>query len=218
MEKEYVEFYRDESPIPGSNGSETEWSFNDSGVINGGWEGLFGGLEGEFGSNSQAPIGAEEVRWKFLATLRWEFLAPGILKNPSTGKVFKNAGKILKTLSSSCSLRIEIGIMEEFEWHLDCVILKYVANKHEFNMSETAAVAENFFSRAFLDNLDSELILALKWQKGHYPLSISSVWLKITDEKTNYGVVQNVALSKKFRNTGIVKIKNRKMEFIRIEG
>jgi hypothetical protein len=229
MNKEYKEFYRDESLIPGDVGVDISgggtggaggggWGGGagggTGGAGGGGWGGSAGGGTGGAGGGS----GAKEKIWKTLATLRWSCLLPGVLKSPSSGKILKHAGKCLKSVNFSCALRIEIGIIEEYAEHLDCVIIEYISNGQKFNMSETDAVAENFFSKAYVENLDSELELSVKWQRGHYPLSISSVGLRVVDENSVYGELNNVGLTKKFRKMCMIAIKNRKMNFIKIEG
>lgn len=232
---DYKEFYRDEYPFkddlgkdpppeseiiivppvihgsPGGGGSGGSGGGSGGGGGGGGSGG--GGGPGGGGGGGKDENPQKTIVWRHLATLTASIVLYNILKDPATGKIMiDKIRKILKGFDDSRTWIIEAGLIEDYANHLDCVVMEFVVNGKKYNESESGEALSDFFMQG-INGGNSQLTLRTKWQEGHYPPDVSSIYLKIRDVKEDKEEVDNIALLKDFRDTIIVKMENKKLFF-----
>lgn len=236
MSKEYKEFYRNEYPFEEDKGNdpppvkETDplppvITGNPGG--GGGGGGAYGGIGGNSsggGSGSGSGDGGspgsagekpqKKIVWRLLATLTASITVYNILTDSVSGKIMTAQKKCIKGFSDSKTWTIEAGIIEELASHLDCVVMEFTVDGKTYNEDEKNQALSDFFFNGFLkEGGKSRLTLRTKWQHGHYPPAVSTIYLKIRDVEEDKEEVDNIALLKDFRDTIIVNIENRQLYF-----
>lgn len=240
-DKEFKEFFREEAPMPDDLGNDPppddivvpkppEINGHPGGGGGGGagsaWEGGGGhdwGGNGD-GDGEEAPPDGEPQKeepeptivWRTLITLTAKINADNIIKHPKTGKILTHKGKVIKGFEATYTYIIQAGLIEEYAYHLDCVLMDFIVNGKQYNGNEQNEALTDFFNAGFLKDDGygtSELQLRTKWQQGHYPPWITTIYFKIIDVKAEKESVDNIALTKEFRDTVNMKIENGKMNF-----
>ena len=233
---DYKEFYRDEYPFkddlgndppeseiiivppvihgsPGGGGGGGSGGGGGGGSGGGGDSGGSGGGGGPGGGGGKDEKPQKKIIWHHLATLTASIVLYNILKDPATGKIMiDKIRKILKGFDDSRTWVIEAGLIEDYANHLDCVVMEFIVNGKKYNESESGEALSDFFMLG-INGGNSHLTLRTKWQEGHYPPDVSTIFLKIRDVKEDKEEVNNIALLKDFRDTIIVNIENGNLYF-----
>jgi hypothetical protein len=171
------------------------------------------GFSGGSGPGSSAKP-QKKIVWRLLATLTASITVYNILTDSVSGKIMTAKKKCIKGFSDSKTWTIEAGIIEELASHLDCVVMEFTVDGKTYNEDEKNQALSDFFFNGFLkEGGKSRLTLRTKWQHGHYPPAVSTIYLKIRDVEEDKEEVDNIALLKDFRDTIIVNIENRQLYF-----
>jgi hypothetical protein len=233
MMSKYKEFYRNEFPFKETvgkdqvQGDSTPWI--PSYIIGSTSSGIGSGGNGSNGGSGSAvdDLGNEDfnetsvlkpneriIIWRTLITLTAKISAPNIIKHPETGKILTYKGKCIKGFEKTYTFVIQAGLIDKYAEHLDCVVMDFDVNGKNYNEGQQDEALTDFFNKGFLEgNAKSEMTIGTKWQEGHFPPEITTIYFKIIDVNANREEVDNIALIKKFRDTVTMKIENRKMTF-----
>lgn len=235
MSKEYEEFYRNEYPLPDNWGNDPKFgpTINASSSMEGrpiksgevghyigdGYRGTgsfnYRGGPREDPQTSFNPKPQEKVIiWRTLMTLTASIKLYDILINPDSGKILIDSEKkIIKGFDDSRTWVIEAGLIEGYTWHLDCVVMEFIVNGKIYNESQSNEALSEFFNQGFTKESNSRMFFRTKWQEGHYPPDVSTIHLKIRDVEEDKEEVDNIALTKEFRDSIIVNIEDGNLFF-----
>lgn len=225
---EYEEFYRDESDLNQEWSDDTlstkqpteggDWNTAVGSIGMGGGTSVIGGKGWGQPTIIRPPNGKWEVEpkpkengewetpalsyadegWVKITDFIWDFDLKGILT--SNGRILKRLGKLQKHMKGRMGFEIfgTLGDIETNE-HVDCVVVSYLVNGKEYNMSQNQEAAEKFFE-VYWQNPDflSKVILQAKFQRGHYPLDIDMLKLKFKQLNNKEFVTGWMKLNKEF--------------------